>query len=135
MSVIPEVEGKDVGGALDPVAQNLLITLSAYRFRCRTEEDFQCSIEDVLASHQLPYLREYRLSVRDRIDFLVSTVGLEVKVNGSRSEHLRQLGRYADSPEVGTLILAASRMRFLQGLPTSIHGKPLLGLHLRGVGL
>jgi hypothetical protein len=107
--------------------------LSSYRFSGRNEEDYQDAVEDVLVKQGVQYEREVWLTPRDRIDFLVEPGwGVEVKVDGSRSEHLRQLGRYATSERVQGLVLASSRLALLADIPPAIHDVPLRTLHLRG---
>jgi len=66
---------------------------------------------------------EVRLSDRERIDFMIGRIGLEVKIGHPRRAILRQLERYAKSDEVDALILVTS-----VAFPTTnppIDGKPL----------
>lgn len=70
----------------------------------------------------LPYEREVRLSSRDRIDFMFGTVGVEVKINGSKREIYRQLERYAEHDRITALLLV---INVPMGLPPTINGKPV----------
>lgn len=112
--------------------EEIITVLDQHRFRGMTEEHFQDAIDAILTDSDAEYLREERLSPRDRIDFLVGETGIEVKINGSPSEIIRQLGRYAASERIATLILASSRIRLIQDIPTTIHGVPVHAIALRG---
>ena len=66
----------------------------------------------------------------DRIDFLVGDgPGLEVKIEGSRAEVLRQLDRYAESPRIAHLMLVTTRAQ-LHTMPKELREKPLEVLYL-----
>lgn len=69
-----------------------------------------------------------RIKKGDRIDLLAGRVGIELKVDGGWAEVLRQLDRYAASPDVDALILITSRRRLASGLPAELRGKPLASL-------
>lgn len=118
------------GGA--PLHDRIARMFSAARFTGRAEIDYQNAVQDLLAAAGMPHLREARLSPRDRVDFLVGSVGVEVKVDGSRPDIIRQLARYAESPAVSTLVLASSQIRLLKNIPTQVHGVPLKAVALRG---
>ena len=70
-----------------------------------------------------------RLAPTDRIDFLLGGVGIEVKVDGSTAQILRQLRRYASSPQIEHLVLVTNRARH-RSLPAVIGGKPLRVVHI-----
>ncbi|WP_345477972.1 hypothetical protein [Nesterenkonia rhizosphaerae] len=92
----------------------------------------QSTISEALTSAGIDHTREYRLSRRDRIDFLIGTVGIEVKIKGSRADVIRQLGRYAESQQITELILACSMRRLLYGVPNEILGVPVRKHLLQG---
>lgn len=69
-----------------------------------------------------------RIKAAERIDFMVGRVGIELKVDGGSAEVLRQLDRYAASPDVDALVLISSRRRLLIGLPAELRDKPLAGI-------
>jgi hypothetical protein len=71
-----------------------------------------------------------RIKAAERIDFMVGRVGIELKVDGGNAEVLRQLDRYAASPDVDALVLITSRRRLVAGLPAELRGKPLVGIHV-----
>ena len=69
-----------------------------------------------------------KLGKSDRIDLLVGKLGIELKIDGSWPEVLRQLDRYADSPDIDGLLLITSRRRLVAGLPSKLRNKPLHSL-------
>jgi hypothetical protein len=107
----------------------VLITesLRHQRFVISSETTLQDEIATVFQSKQFPFHREYRLAPRDRIDFLIGRIGVEVKIKGTKRGILRQLQRYAESPAIAGLILVSS---VSTGLPETINGKPVHFLSL-----
>ena len=104
--------------------------LSRFAFRFASEADLQDGIETVLRDAGIAYERERILTKRDRIDFMVGGVGVEVKIAGGQAEVLRQLARYAGRVEVASLLLVTSRVQ-LGNMPPDICGKRLRVLSLR----
>lgn len=98
--------------------------LRAHAFTCGNEAELQQAIGAVLTGAGIEHRREVRLTERDRIDFLVGGVGLEVKVDGSLSAVTRQLHRYAQRPEVGSLLLVTTRPQH-RAAPRELCGKPV----------
>lgn len=119
-------------------AERLVSYLAGFDYRWSTELQLQDAMWSVLqprCPEEFPVLhREYRLSPEDRPDFMVTvgntTVAVEVKVQGSRHAVLRQLGRYATHDEVDAVVLASGRRVLAAAMPVSLHGKPLLAVHL-----
>jgi len=109
--------------ALDQVSS----AIRGHRFRYSDEEDLQEGIAAVLTAAGLDVQREVILDERDRIDLLVGSVGIEVKVAGSAEDALRQLVRYAQHPEIEQLVLVTSQY---QRLPKVAGGKPLTTISL-----
>ena len=95
-----------------------------WRFSPGREEDLQEGIAKMLDGEQLRYRREESLSRRDRPDFMIWNVALEVKVDGGTMAVLRQLQRYAAHEDVARLVLVTTRSRHAS-LPASVLGKPL----------
>ena len=109
--------------------------LEGQTFGCVNEYDLQDAVAQLLgAAHNVE--REARLSSTDRIDFLVKhhegTVGVEIKVGGSRAEVLRQLARYADYEGISSLILVTNKSRH-RAMPKALRGKPLFVVYVGGV--
>lgn len=65
-----------------------------HAFSFADEDELQRGLAEVMPETAQ---REVRLTPRDRIDFLVDGIGIEVKLAGSISALTRQLHRYAQS--------------------------------------
>lgn len=100
-----------------------------YRFTCEVE--LQDGLELVFKKAKLAYIREAMLTDKDRIDFLIGNVGVEVKIGGSLADVTRQLHRYAQLSCIESLVLVTSKLR-LSGLPDTINDKPLVVVSLMG---
>ena len=110
-------------------AVDLKETLSKYRFDISTEDSLQRGIAEVLTG-KVEFRREARLNSHDRPDFVVGTVAVEVKIGGSSAALTRQIGRYAELPEVEELLVITTRSA--HQVPAEIHGKRVTTLVLRG---
>jgi hypothetical protein len=111
-----------VRGRLEKLREHL----RSYRFAFNNELELQQGINLVLlASDFLTIQREVRHGERDRYDFVVDgDLIIEVKVNGSRSDMLRQLSRYAEDENVAGILLITTRAAH-RDLPDSFNSKPL----------
>jgi len=106
--------------------------LSGFRYDLTTEDSIQRDLAFALARRGFRDAeREVRLSATDRLDFLVGGVAIEVKLNGSVGELLRQLSRYAAYERVRELLVVTARLQ-LSDLPNRLHDKPLACLVLFG---
>lgn len=106
---------------------DLLNLLGSYRLPTATEAELQTQIAGVLWNNGIEHEREVRLAPGDRIDFLVSGTGIEVKIKGGKRPILRQLERYATSPRISGLLLVTG---VALGLPAEIRGKPVAKLSI-----
>lgn len=104
-----------------------------HRYRYANEAELQDAIARVLDDACFQFRREVRLSDRDRIDFLVDGIGIEVKIKGSGSALVRQVYRYLQHEELQALIVVTTRVR--HSLPSEIRGKPVGVVHLWRQGL
>ena len=92
------------------------------------EYDLHRLVMAALEEAGIPYLHEYVLGPRCRIDLMCGGVGVEVKRGRpERGRLIAQLSRYAASPEVRGLIVVAERS---VSLPRVLCGKPVLLLCL-----
>lgn len=106
--------------------ERISAALSAGRFDLSEETQCQAQIETWLRERMpdVEISREHRLSPRDRPDFFICGVAVEVKMNKCRpSDVLRQLTRYAEHEAVEALVLVANRAAHL---PRTLNGKPLV---------
>ena len=122
------VSAEDLAAAVARVAA----VIGSNRYRYSDEHQLHDGIAQALAAAGVTAVAEARLSAADRIDFLVGTVGIEVKVGGSPAAVARQLRRYAASPGIEALILVTNRARH-RGLPAELGSVPLRVVWLSGV--
>ena len=94
------------------------------KFVGQNEAQLQDALQTLLKASYSHVRREHRLTETDRIDFLVERTGIEVKIQGSLTQVMRQLRRYADSDDVDDLVLVTTRALHRQ-LPHTLGGKPL----------
>ena len=115
---------------LEPI-KILFALLSKGRFSCATESKAQADMEAHLLVSGVSFEREKRLGAAGRVDFYLPRSGLAIELKDARShskrEVFRQCERYCLEESVSGLILATGRM---QGLPATIHGKPVMVLQL-----
>lgn len=110
-------------------AQIIATALNKTVFRFSDEMALQNGIEELFKKQGWKYERESILSPRNRIDFMVHGVGIEVKVDSSPNTVQRQLWRYADDSRIGALVLVTTRSSH-KTIPNVILDKPVLIVHL-----
>lgn len=110
-------------------AQEIAKLFYSTAFRFCDELTLQCGIERLLTLHQVGHTREVILSPKDRIDFMVDRIGIEVKVDSPLTSVQRQLWRYAEHECIDSLILVTTRSAHKQ-LPNELLNKPLLVVHI-----
>lgn len=110
--------------------QDLRELLEDLRISIIDEEfDLQRIIADSLKKH-FSYIKEYKLGPRNRIDFFVDGIGIEIKKGKpNRAAVHNQLARYADFEEIKGIILVVERN--VVGIPSEINQKPccVIGLN------
>lgn len=94
----------------DPrIIMNALAThLGRYAYRYGDEIQLHKRIAEVLTLHGFEFERERVLDARNRADFWLDGLVIEVKVAGGLSEALHQVGRYIKLPDVTGVILAGT---------------------------
>ena len=99
--------------------------LAAVRMPAQPEEyDIHAAVADALSAAGLAFIHEYRLGPRNRIDFLVGRVGIEVKKGRPATSDLtRQLRRYLAADALDGLIVVTQRVT---AVPSVICGKPVI---------
>lgn len=113
-------------------AETVAGVVRKYRFGFVAEDQLQLGLAAAFEAEGLEAEREVRLSPRDRIDFLIGGVGVEVKVDGSAAQVERQLARYAQSPRVHSLVLVTNCVRH-GNVARELNGKPVTVLANFGV--
>jgi len=94
-------------------AEQIAAAITAFTYPYTSEDLLQAAIARALNEKQIEHAREVRLDPRNRIDFLVGTIGIEIKVDGSTMAVTRQLQRYAQFEAITELILVTTRSRML----------------------
>jgi len=113
-------------------AGQVIAAIKAFRYAYADEIALQEGIAAALALAGIEADREVRLSRRDKVDFLVGTIGIELKVAGQPAAVERQLGRYAASERISELVLVTTRPAH-RSVPRLIGGKPMHVAWLSGV--
>jgi hypothetical protein len=102
------------------------------RYTYSQETELHLGLEAAMLAAGLVPSPEVALTPRDRIDFLVGRIGVEVKIKGTRDALHRQVQRYAESPLVDELLVITT-MHEHRGLPATVGGKPLSVLVIGGI--
>ena len=89
--------------------ETVIAAILGFRIPSDTEAAMQKTIQQVLDRSGIPHTREVILSEKDRIDFMVGTIGIECKIAGSFSLVAAQVSRYLQNSAVNSLILVTSR--------------------------
>lgn len=98
--------------------EDVLSVLQTLRISVVKQEfDLHAEIERTLVKHNMPFKREFRLGPGRRIDFLIpGGIGVEVKKSRPNPKIiLGQLRKYAESPEIKSLILVLEKSIVLPG--------------------
>lgn len=109
--------------------------LQRHRFRYGSEKELQDGVEHILRQCKFSFGREVPVE-GGIIDFIVrmadgSRIGLELKIKGSPTAVLQQLGRYSANSDLSAIILVTARLQ-LSNLPKSLNGIPLVACPLVG---
>lgn len=113
------------------VTRQIAEAITAYRYTVVDEGELQEALERALIASGLQVDREVYLDSRNRIDFMVDGVGIEVKVAGKAASLVRQLHRYAKFESVKELVVVTTRSMHAHAIPESIDDKPVRTLVLR----
>jgi hypothetical protein len=143
------------GWSSETVAATVVDLLSRSRLPFGDERGVQDVVERRLIAGGLAYHREYDLGPAGRIDFLIPTgwlvprgegartvarpvgVGLELKVKGGPSAVWAQCARYAEHPQIESLILVTARRQAAEYVrrTSDINGTPIRVLSVWRGGL
>ena len=119
----------EVNTTVLPDMTRIIAALSSVRMPAQPEErDIHAAVAEALAGAGLEYAHEYRLGSRNRIDFLVGRVGIEVKKGRpAASQLVKQLRRYLESESLDGVIAVTQRVT---ALPETLCGKPVRQISL-----
>jgi hypothetical protein len=109
---------------LTPLEQ-VRAALSGLSANVSSEAELQLAVGVRLTERGIAFEREVRLdnAGRDRVDFLVGGIAVELKVTGSNAEIFRQLGRYALHESITDVVLVTTQMK--HSMPETANGKPV----------
>ena len=113
--------------------QKLSRLLGSYSYRYGSEIQLHESLGQVLAAAGYEFERERILDKKNRADFWLGGIVIEVKVDGSLAEALRQVDRYIGLDQVTGVILASTERWAEQALKArpAWKGKPFNMTRLR----
>lgn len=121
-----------VSGPDGDQALTLAKVLTGYRYSYTHESDLQVQIAEALLIAGITAVREVEIGPGNRIDFMVRRTGIEVKVDGSLPQALRQVDRYLKRDEIDCVLVASTKIWAPQ-YPGELHtlrGKPVRVLRL-----
>lgn len=96
------------------------------------EVELSAAVAKLLTDAGVAFEREVRLSSRDRIDFMVGSIGVELKVDGTLAQILRQLDRYLQHERVSEVVLVSTRRKHMY-VPSALRGKRIVPICLGGL--
>lgn len=96
--------------------------IRGHRWRLEVESTLQAEISAQLTAAAIAHEREVRLDAKNRIDFLVGSVGIEVKIKGAKRDIYRQIERYTEFDEIAEIVLLTN---VAVRMPATISGKPV----------
>lgn len=92
--------------------------LCAHSYRFNDETTLQDGIEQVLLGAGIEYQREMQPDRRNRFDFVVEGIVMEVKIKGSLPKAAIQCHRYQKLPDVrGVMLLATNNWARTMWMP------------------
>jgi hypothetical protein len=83
--------------------------LGGYAYRYSTEAQLHDRFAEVLERAGLAFERERTLDDKNRADFWIDGIVVEVKVDGTLTDALRQVARYIELPQVTGVLLASTK--------------------------
>lgn len=114
------------------ILRSIVETLPRFSYNFASETVLHEGIAKVLTEAGIGFEREFVAGPKDRFDFLVPPgVVIEAKVQGSMSEPLSQVSRYAQRDDVSAVVLVTTRFWGRMKVPDKLHGKPFRLLQIR----
>lgn len=109
--------------------ENICKVFSAYRYNFQDEVTLQDGMAIALERHNIAFEREVRLDAKNRPDFMIGKVAVEVKIKGTFAEFLRQADRYLSLDQITALIVVGTP-KWMPAVPTEMRGKPIYTVRL-----
>lgn len=86
----------------------------------------EMELQELLAQRftdaEIKFEREYRLTKKERVDFLIDCTAVEIKMKAPAAQIMRQLMRYAIVPAIDSVIIIVPRP---MSLPPTFANKPI----------
>lgn len=108
---------------------HLCKVFSAYRYNFQDENTLQEGMAVALARNAIAFEREVRLDAKNRPDFMVGAVAIEVKIKGTFAQFLRQAHRYLALEQISALIVVGTP-KWMPAVPNTLLGKPVYTVRL-----
>lgn len=109
--------------------ESICKVLSGYRYNFQDESSLQEGMAEVLTNNAIAFEREVRLDARNRPDFMIGPVAIEVKIKGTFAEFMRQADRYLELDRISALIVVGTP-KWMPAVPASLRGKPIYTVRL-----
>lgn len=110
------------------MVQKIFEILSKHKFSLDTEDLLKQQMAQVFTQHDISFKKEYSFDPKNRVDFLVEDIAIEVKIRSATSMQIyRQCKRYCELDGVGSLVLVTNKS---MGFPKEINGKPCYVINL-----
>jgi hypothetical protein len=113
----------------DEEISNICKVFSSYRYNFQDETSLQEGMALALTQKNIAFEREVRLDAKNRPDFMIGSVAVEVKIKGTFAEFLRQAHRYLALDEVSALIVVGTP-KWMPAVPVTLLGKPVYTVRL-----
>lgn len=112
------------------LSEKTISLLSRARLDLSSEAALKMQMRALFSKHGLLYIPEYVLDAKNRPDFFLDGVGIEVKIRGAKMAIYRQCERYCAFDAIKELILVTGTA---VGMPEKINNKPVYYVSL-GIG-
>lgn len=109
------------------IVETIVSALASQRFPLDTEAALQVAIEQRFSELSIDYSREHRLGAKQRPDFFIEGVVVEVKIKGGARAIYKQCADYCAFPDVKALVLVTNRA---MGFPEDIDSTPCYVINL-----
>jgi hypothetical protein len=105
--------------------------IGGFRVRATNEAALQVAVEEILRTNGIAFEPQVEIAPGCRVDILLrgteatpGDVALELKLQGSTNDLVRQLHRYATTGKLGALVVVTTSRR-LARIPMSLAGVPV----------
>ena len=113
---------------MEEIISKIFQLLKKNPLELQDEKVLQTQMAALFTKNGISYRREFSLNQRNTIDFMIDdpqlhpgSIGVEVKIKGSKKAIYRQCERYCAFPEISALILVTNKSI---GFPESLEQKP-----------